>query len=61
MRDWLDSPSGHIAACILLVLIGGAFIKAGIAEGRDLILISSGALGRSMLGRDGARASEDDV
>lgn len=52
----LDTPGGHIIIGVGVILIGGAFLKVGIPEGKDLILFASGALMRSMLGQNGKGA-----
>lgn len=52
----LDTPGGHVLVGVILILIGGVFLKLSIPEGKDLILFASGALFRSMLGQNGKGA-----
>ena len=44
----IDTPSGHILVCLLLVLIGAAFHKLTIPKADDLIVGGSGALMMAM-------------
>jgi hypothetical protein len=52
----LDTPGGHILTGMVLIILGGVFLKVQIPEGKDLILFASGALMRSMLGQNGKGA-----
>lgn len=57
MKDWLDSPSGHIAVCLLLIFFGCALLAAkgqqAIPSAHDIVVFALGALGRSMIGQNG--------
>jgi len=48
MFDAFNTRGGHIIICMLLLLVGAAFIKIGITEGRDIIVFSLGVMARSM-------------
>jgi hypothetical protein len=49
----LDSPGGHIAVCIGLILLGAALSKFSVPKAEDLIIFALGTMGRSMLGKNG--------
>jgi hypothetical protein len=49
---WLDTPAGHILVCFALLVIGAVFALAGLPKAEDIIVISLGILGRSMIGRN---------
>jgi hypothetical protein len=53
MKDWLDSPSGHISVSVVVIILGAVFLKLGIAKGDDMIVAGSALLGRCMLGANG--------
>ena len=51
----LDSPGGHIAVCVALILIGMAAAVAKVPKVEDVVIFALGALGRSMLGETNDR------
>lgn len=53
--DAVDSSGGHILTSLVLIAMGTALIKLGIAEGRDMIIFALGLLGRSMVGQNGKK------
>lgn len=48
--DALDRPGGHIAICLLLMVMGAVGYKFGIPKSEDVIVASLAILGRSMMG-----------
>jgi len=48
MFDAFNTRGGHVIICVLLLLMGAAFIKVGIPEGRDILMFSLGVMARSM-------------
>ena len=42
--DSLDSSGGHIAMSFLLILLGVAMVKGGVAKGEDIMMGGFGAL-----------------
>lgn len=47
----LDTPSGHIVVCLVLILVGAALWKLGVPKSDDLIIGATGVLFGSMRGR----------
>lgn len=50
MKDWFDSPSGHIVLMFTLVLVGLTAARLNMAQGNEIITFALGAMARSMLG-----------
>lgn len=46
----LDTPGGHMIACFVAILLGVGMMKIGVAEGKELISVASGALFMAMRG-----------
>ncbi len=40
----LDSPDGHIAICLVLMILGAVFYKLQIPKGEDIIIGAFGGL-----------------
>lgn len=59
MFDAFDTHGGHMVVCLILILVGAAFIKFGIPEGRDLIVGFAAIAGRSMYGSAERTAARD--
>ena len=53
IAEFLEREAGHIVICFLLFIVGAILIKIDILKGEDIIMISIGTLGRSMLGHNG--------
>lgn len=53
IKDWLDSPSGHIAVSLFVIAAGAALTKWGVQKGEELMTVGMTLLGRGMLGQNG--------
>ncbi len=57
----LDTPGGHMAVCIMLIVIGGGMHKFGLTvQGDTMITSASAAIFFAMKGQNGGRVTVSD-
>jgi len=53
MKINLDSPSGHIFVCLLLLVYGSILSLYMAPHAEDIVIFALGVLSRSMIGANG--------